>query len=107
MTIEERALALVKKARQICADHDANKAYQYLDGSRDDYPEMRMVRAALMAENAGLVAEIERLREAVGILEDGLQEVGDDYPGSSCREWCQHQIKQARAALKDTRNDNG
>ena len=43
--------------------------------------------------------EIERLREAVGILEDGLQEVGDDYPGSSCQEWCQHQIKQARAAL--------
>lgn len=52
-----------------------------------------------------LEAEVERLREAVGILEDGLQEVGDDYPGSSCQEWCQHQIKQARAALKDTRND--
>ena len=46
--------------------------------------------------------EIERLREAVGILEDGLQEVGDDYPGSSCQEWCQHQIKQARAALGES-----
>ncbi len=61
--------------------------------------------AVIAADRAGLVAEIERLREAVGILEDGLQEVGDDYPGSSCQEWCQHQIKQARAALKDTRND--
>lgn len=46
-----------------------------------------------------LRAENARLREANGILEDGLQEVGDDYPGSSCQEWCQHQIKQARAAL--------
>lgn len=45
-------------------------------------------------------AEIARLREANGILEDGLQEVGDDYPGSSCQEWCQHQIKMARAALE-------
>lgn len=49
-------------------------------------------------------AEIERLKAANGILEDGLQEVGDDYPGSSCQEWCQHQIKQARAALE---NRNG
>lgn len=46
-------------------------------------------------------AEIERLRAANGILEDGLQEVGDDYPGSSCQEWCQHQVKMARAALED------
>ena len=52
-----------------------------------------------------LEAENAKLREAVGILEDGLQKVGDDYPGSSCQEWCQHLIKQARAALKDTRND--
>ena len=44
-------------------------------------------------------AEIERLREANGILEDALQEVGDDYPGSSCQEWCRQQVKVARAAL--------
>lgn len=43
--------------------------------------------------------EIERLREANGILEDGLQEVGDDYPGSSCQQWCQNMIANARAAL--------
>lgn len=66
---------------------------------------IKAAAAVIAADRAGLVAEIERLREAVGILEDGLQEVGDDYPGSSCQEWCQHQIKQARAALKDTRND--
>ena len=51
--------------------------------------------------------EIERLREAVGILEDGLQEVGDDYPGSSCQEWCQYQINQARAALATARENSG
>ena len=45
-------------------------------------------------------AEIARLREANGILEDALQEVGDDYPGSSCQEWCRQQVKVARAALE-------
>lgn len=57
---------------------------------------------ALEAEIAAMKHDIERLREANGILEDGLQEVGDDYPGSSCQQWCQHQIKQARAALEGT-----
>lgn len=46
-----------------------------------------------------LIDENERLREANDILEDALQEVGDDYPGSSCQEWCQQQVKAARAAL--------
>ena len=79
-----------------------------LQAGQQDWPKPiddRAAAAVIAADRAGLVAEIERLREAVGILEDGLQEVGDDYPGSSCQEWCQHQIKQARAALKDTRHD--
>lgn len=52
-----------------------------------------------------LQAEVERMREANGILEDALQEVGDDYPGSSCQEWCQQQVKAARAALTGYRHD--
>lgn len=52
-------------------------------------------------------AEIERLKAANGILEDALQEVGDDYPGSSCQEWCRQQVKQARAALKEPSHDEG
>jgi ribosomal 50S subunit-associated protein YjgA (DUF615 family) len=51
---------------------------------------------------AALYAEVERLREANSILEDALQEVGDDYPGSSCQEWCQQQVRAARHALGDT-----
>lgn len=43
---------------------------------------------------------IEALMNAFGILEDALQEVGDDYPGSNMQEWCQQQVKAARAALK-------
>ena len=50
--------------------------------------------------NKRQAAEIARLREANGILEDALQEVGDDYPGSSCQEWCRQQVKVARAALE-------
>lgn len=54
---------------------------------------------ATAGELQALIDENERLREANGILEDALQEVGDDYPGSSCQEWCQQQVKAARAAL--------
>lgn len=43
---------------------------------------------------------MERLVEAFGILEDALQEVGDDYPGSSLQEWCQQQVRFARFALE-------
>lgn len=59
---------------------------------KDDAAEAFDQIQALIDENA-------RLREANGILEDALQEVGDDYPGSSCQQWCQHQVKAARAAL--------
>lgn len=59
---------------------------------KDDAVEAFDQIQALIDENA-------RLREANGILEDALQEVGDDYPGSSCQQWCQHQVKAARAAL--------
>ena len=51
-----------------------------------------------VSERDALKAENQKLREANGILEDALQEVGDDYPGSSCQEWCVQQIKLARAA---------
>ncbi len=60
--------------------------------ARTDVPRLLDSLDAEEAENA-------RLREANGILEDALQEVGDDYPGSSCQQWCQHQVKAARAAL--------
>jgi len=46
-----------------------------------------------------VLAYVAKLQTANGILEDALQEVGDDYPGSSCQEWCIQQVKLARAAL--------
>lgn len=57
------------------------------------------VAAEAFDQIQALIDENARLREANGILEDALQEVGDDYPGSSCQQWCQHQVKAARAAL--------
>lgn len=39
--------ALVEEARRICAEHDPDKAYQYLEGHRDDYMPMTAVFAAL------------------------------------------------------------
>ena len=44
-------------------------------------------------------AREQKLREANGILEAALQKVGDDYPSSSCQEWCQQQVAAARRAL--------
>lgn len=51
-----------------------------------------------------VLAYVARLQEANGILEDALQEVGDDYPGSSCQEWCRQQVKLARSILKGERD---
>ena len=48
----------------------------------------------------GETARAERLEAAVAILEDALQEAGDDYPGSSMQQWCQQQVKAARTVLK-------
>lgn len=47
------------------------------------------------AENMWGSTEV-TLTEAINILEDALQEAGDDYPGSTMQSWCQQQIKQAR-----------
>lgn len=44
----EATAAQMEMARRICAEHDHNKAYQYLDGSRDDYPTMKIALAAII-----------------------------------------------------------
>lgn len=58
---------------------------------------------AAEAEAADLRARNEALVEANGVLEDALQEVGDDYPGSSCQQWCQQQVKRAREIVAANR----
>lgn len=52
---------------------------------------------------ADLRARNDALVEANGVLEDALQEVGDDYPGSSCQQWCQQQVKRAREIVSANR----
>ena len=91
MTIEERAMKVAEQAYSAGNLVTCDGYYEF---------DLDAAAAVIAADRAGLVAEVERLRKAVGILEDGLQEVGDDYP-----EWCQHQIKQARAALKEPNHD--
>jgi hypothetical protein len=46
----------------------------------------RMLRAAMKDQYRDMQAEIERLRLA-------LKKVGDDYPGSSCQQWCYEQAR--------------
>ena len=92
---EDNGKGLIEEAKKRAAILHASAAW----GINDD--------AYLIEGLIGLVdrltAKNEQLCEAINILEDGLQKVGDDYPGSSCQEWCQHQIKQARAALGETK----
>ena len=87
-TLRYQAIAAIERLEAEVAQRDAELATS------------QEVLGEQLAIRQRLEAEVARLREANGILEDGLQEVGDDYPGSSCQEWCQHQIKQARAALE-------
>jgi hypothetical protein len=58
----------------------------------DIYSALARQAEALQRENAAL-------KEANGVLEDALQEAGDDYPGSKMQEWCQQQVRRARALL--------
>lgn len=59
--VKRNKAALMQLARKICAKHEgANKGYQYLDGSRDDYMPMHAVLEALTTERATLLAGQER-----------------------------------------------
>jgi len=82
--------ALIERLRAI-ANLDSAKA---LTVRADD---LRCILAALTEAEAKLA----KAMEAIGILEDALQEAGDDYPGSNMQEWCQQQIKSARATLAE------
>jgi hypothetical protein len=48
-----------------------------------------------------LERQVARLKDAFDVLEDALQEAGDDYPGSSMQAWCVQQIKRAREIIGD------
>ena len=85
-----QAALTAERTRTLEAATRANDAFDlYVNIAKDLSAELEAERALS-----------DRMREANGILEDALQEVGDDYPGSSCQEWCQQQVKAARAALQ-------
>jgi hypothetical protein len=46
-----------------------------------------------------LFIEIERFRAALKKAATDLQTVGDDYPGSSCQQWCRSRAREARELL--------
>lgn len=45
---------MIAMARRIHAEHDPDKAYQYLDGSRDDYPDVKATLAAIIETTNGI-----------------------------------------------------
>ena len=91
--------------KRIWAWPDYTEGWMTGSWSANTYSAEPVCEYILAAEHARIVTEkdarIARLREANGILEDALQEVGDDYPGSSCQEWCQQQVMTARKALEN------
>lgn len=96
--LEQRVCILTDRIEQQAAEIarlEAERAEQWR--LRRERESERDVKSAVIGD---LKEEIARLREANGILEDALQEVGDDYPGSSCQELCRQQVKVARAALE-------
>jgi len=88
-------------ARQICADHDPGKAYQYLEGQRDDYMPMTAVLAVLASHADPLRRALEpfakRCRETV-------RHDDDDNAGVTVR--IKH-LRAALAALSSGENNNG
>lgn len=56
----------VERARAICAEVEGeNKGYQYTDGSRDDYPMMRAVLAALRPAQDDAVRLLRKARRGI------------------------------------------
>lgn len=49
----------IARARRILAEHDPDKAYQYLDGSRDDYPSVRATVAAIVETEGRILRYLE------------------------------------------------
>ncbi len=106
-TLEERLQWIADWSEPGIDLADAGTAREALDRIKSQAIRIRELEAerqrlitennVLTNERDALKAEVARLRETNGILEDGLQEVGDDYPGSSCQEWCQQQVMAARA----------
>lgn len=74
---------------------------------REDRYHFPSINALTISEAADAIADLrarnDALVEANGVLEDALQEVGDDYPGSSCQQWCQQQVKRAREIVSANR----
>lgn len=97
--------AAYKVAAEIAdlAEHDAQERDWRSGANQADVIAKRIRALATPDQTAALdklIAEaVGPYVEANGILEDALQEVGDDYPGSNCQSWCQQQVKEARATL--------
>jgi hypothetical protein len=89
----------IKEAEAELAEYEYPWGRDRLRERKDEYTEYCLTHAS---DIAALGEHAVKFREANGILEDALQEVGDDYPGSSCQEWCRQQVKLARQALGDT-----
>ena len=56
-------------------------------------------------QNEELIVKLKKkllkAKEAIGVLEDALQEAGDDYPESNMQGWCQQQVNLARAIMAE------
>lgn len=71
--------------------------------ARATHAELTRLRASLSAAQA----EVERLRGALRAAAEDLRTVGDDYPGSSCCEWCNTRADVAVAALAGGSKEEG
>jgi hypothetical protein len=75
---------------------------EHYDGMRDVEQDCYGAWLAIQNQHTRikeLEAKLAQAVDAFAILEDALQEAGDDYPGSKMQEWCQQQVKRARATL--------
>lgn len=105
--MNDKTLVQRLRDRHVCSiaqnscrnDYICEEAATRIEALEAEKANAAVALTTLSAENEKLRVRNACLEAANGILEDGLCEVGDDYPGSSCQEWCVNQIKQARQAL--------
>ena len=93
-----------KQAEQIAdltmhkASRDSQLGCLLEDIGGKKYPTMNEARDQIAAWKA-MTAERDRLKAALSQAAQDLETVGNDYPGSSCWQWCAERAGVARAAL--------
>jgi hypothetical protein len=98
-----RTLQVVARDLDSQATENRERGYDCAAKAFTDEAEAVREAAALIAAQAAEIEEfrftVRRLTQAISRAVDDLETVGNDYPGSSCQQWCSERAAAAWAQI--------